>query len=163
MRSFLEVELLNADEGMTEFEKIGRLTTLITECRDLRDLSARCIRGRFIEPLRQGNVELFFDSNAKLVGAATWAHVSEEVEKRLLHRHDLMLHPAEWNEGDSLWLIDVLAPHGNLKYVLRKLFSHSLAPASSVRYLRKNRGRTIIKTIARSASSRYLRAEEGSQ
>ena len=43
------------------------------------------------------------------VAYASWAEVSEEVEKRIL-AGVVRLAPPDWNSGDRLWLIDVVAP-----------------------------------------------------
>lgn len=51
---------------------------------------------------------------------ATWARLTAEAEARLVAGHR-RLSPADWNGGDRLWLIDLIAPFGGMEGILRDL------------------------------------------
>ncbi|MCR4377236.1 MAG: toxin-activating lysine-acyltransferase [Rhodospirillales bacterium] len=51
---------------------------------------------------------------------ATWARLTEEAEARLTAGHR-RLAPADWNGGDRLWLVDLIAPFGGMEGILRDL------------------------------------------
>jgi cytolysin-activating lysine-acyltransferase len=61
-----------------------------------------------IPPVRLRQIR-FFGQDGAIDGFATWAMVSEEVEKRLLSGNR-RLAPADWRSGDRAWLIDLVAP-----------------------------------------------------
>jgi cytolysin-activating lysine-acyltransferase len=61
-----------------------------------------------IPPVRLRQIRFFGEKNA-IDGFATWAMVSEEVEKRLL-TGNRRLAPTDWRSGDRAWLIDLVAP-----------------------------------------------------
>lgn len=69
----------------------------------------------------------------------SWARLTEEAEKRIM-QGQLRLKPNEWNAGDRIWLVDVVAPYGNADEVFAYLSSK----------LFKNRN---VKTFAMSQSS----------
>lgn len=51
---------------------------------------------------------------------ASWARMNEEGEHRLL-AGNRRLSPADWNNGGTVWLIDLVCPHGDPEAVLRDL------------------------------------------
>lgn len=51
---------------------------------------------------------------------ATWARLTAEAEARLVAGHR-RLSPADWNGGDRLWLVDLIAPFGGVEGILRDL------------------------------------------
>ncbi|MBY0445722.1 MAG: toxin-activating lysine-acyltransferase [Burkholderiales bacterium] len=74
-------------------------------------------------------IEFYFDASGSPIGYFTWAFLACDVEKRLLHDNNtFFLHPSEWNEGESIWILDICFPKGvslNLKNEIIKKFSQS--------------------------------------
>lgn len=63
--------------------------------------------------VRQNNVPIAYVS---------WAYLDENVEARIASGRGVpKLAPHEWNLGDRLWVIDVIAPFGGAKEILQKL------------------------------------------
>lgn len=62
----------------------------------------------------------FFQMENRPFGFAVWASVSDEVEKRL-EKGLGKLTSAEWKSGNHLWLIDVIAPYGQVDKILNDL------------------------------------------
>jgi cytolysin-activating lysine-acyltransferase len=56
----------------------------------------------------------------KPVAYVSWASVNEETEARI-KQGMTKLKPAEWQQGESLWIIDVIAPFGGTQQVFKQL------------------------------------------
>lgn len=54
------------------------------------------------------------------IGYASWAFISEEAEQRLMSGAR-RLQPAEWNAGDRIWLMDLVAPFGGMENIIKEL------------------------------------------
>lgn len=72
------------------------------------------------------------------VAYASWALVSEEVEKRLM-AGERRLAPGEWRSGDRLWLIDLVAPFGGTERIVADLRARVLT-SREVKTLRPGPG-----------------------
>lgn len=77
-----------------------------------------------IEPLLRDRVAIAFaknesdqrDANPAPVGVAIWASVSEEVDAKINEQVKAGVFPTrlaqdEWTSGETLWLLDILAPN----------------------------------------------------
>ncbi|MBW4550802.1 MAG: toxin-activating lysine-acyltransferase [Aphanocapsa sp. GSE-SYN-MK-11-07L] len=86
-----------------------------------------------------------FDEEGKPVSYLIWAYLAPDVERRILTSFSLELHESEWNEGSSLWIVDLVAPYGHLKHVLRFVRDQLFLNEPRVRYLRTNqRNRRVV-------------------
>lgn len=72
-----------------------------------------------LPPLILNQFKLYLKDEAP-VAYASWAFVSEDVEKRLA-TGQLRLGPGDWKSGDRLWLIDLVAPFGGAQEILKDL------------------------------------------
>lgn len=88
-------------------------------------------------PIGLGQIQVFFDPVMHTpVGYVTWAWLSAEVEERWKNDPSMLLHYSEWNEGDRLWIMDLVAPFGHAPDIARHLRRHGFpghARASSLR------------------------------
>jgi cytolysin-activating lysine-acyltransferase len=76
----------------------------------------------FVAPaLLLGTYRIFRDPQ-KPIGVALWGKVSPEVLERL-NSGILRLHPAEWNSGEIVRLIDLVAPFGHTDAMIADLKS----------------------------------------
>jgi cytolysin-activating lysine-acyltransferase len=55
------------------------------------------------------NQYCLFHDQARPVGAALWAFLSEEAEAKL-SLNPVRLRPDDWKSGDRCWLVDLIAP-----------------------------------------------------
>jgi cytolysin-activating lysine-acyltransferase len=55
------------------------------------------------------------------LGFASWAYLGEEAEERIVTKGIRRLMPTDWKSGESLWLIDFLAPFGKPEEMLKEL------------------------------------------
>lgn len=70
--------------------------------------------------IRLRQIEFYFDSRGQPAGYVTWAFLTDQVAQEYATDHDRLLHLSEWNEGEHLWVIDVVAPGGNLRALLAR-------------------------------------------
>jgi len=70
-------------------------------------------------PLIAGQCKLYMKKEYP-VSFISWAFLNQEAEKRLLQNGG-KLRPDEWNCGDRLWVIDIVAPFGDVDNMLRDL------------------------------------------
>lgn len=119
--------------------------------------TAAYLRDVLLPAARQGNLEIFFNIDGNPVAFVVWAKLGRAAEKKLLGK--LQVPPAEdqLNSGDSLWLLDLVAPFGNLKYVLAALRDLTFADEHRVRYVRRRLTRVIAKEVDRSSCSNFFR------
>lgn len=61
-----------------------------------------------------------FPGKNQPIGIALWASLTEEAENRLLSGN-VRLAPQDWNAGDRLWLVELLAPFGHQDVMLTDL------------------------------------------
>lgn len=61
--------------------------------------------------IRQNNIPIAYIS---------WAYLDEDTEYRV-KQGILKLKPSDWQQGDRLWIIDVIAPFGGAKQLLQRL------------------------------------------
>ena len=53
-----------------------------------------------------------FDRGGIPIGYWTWAYLASDVEIRLRYDQNAVLHESEWNEGNSLWVMELAAYAG---------------------------------------------------
>ena len=75
-----------------------------------------------LPPIMLGQYFDFRDDDDDLTGFFTWANLTEEAETGYLER-TRKLQPDDWNAGDGsrIWMIDVLAPFGGLRAMIREV------------------------------------------
>lgn len=115
---------------------VGSVLWLMTHSPAHRHLFVTDLEWLLLPPIALGQFYLWRRSNYP-VGVATWALLSDEVEKRLTNGVR-RLAPAEWKSGENLWLMDFIVPFGGkdaaLKELREKVFkdknAKTLRPAS---------------------------------
>ncbi len=70
-------------------------------------------------PLIAGQCKLYMKKEYP-VSFISWAFLNEEAEKRLFQNGG-KLRPEDWNCGDRLWIIDIVAPFGGVENMLHDL------------------------------------------
>jgi cytolysin-activating lysine-acyltransferase len=103
----------------TVAQMLGEIVWLMTQSpvhRQLRigDLEWLCMPALLLEQYR------IFQGPQAPAAVAFWASVSEATEQRLLDG-GAKLQPEEWNGGDRLWLMELIAPFGAQDEILADL------------------------------------------
>ena len=74
-------------------------------------MSVANLRSAFEPPIALNQYRLFrFDNVPR--GLITWARLSAEAERRYVAGE--LLQPRDWQSGDRLWLLDMIAPYRGL-------------------------------------------------
>jgi hemolysin-activating ACP:hemolysin acyltransferase len=116
---------------------------------------------RVLEPaLRHRSIKFYFNSRGDEVGFAVWALLAPGVEDQFTRNRQWDLHISEWNEGDNLWMIDLVAPHGHLRKIIDDL-DGIFEKFRTVSYCRVKRGKTLQKTWARVGRNRFRLVQSG--
>ena len=131
----------NFDDPESEFER--HLSTNFGHA--VRVLTSSSRRTEALQPLgvhlwpavRLNQIGFLFNSRGSPVAFATWAFVTDEVAQSLLGDPNYCMDISEWNEGDQLWLVDFVAPFGEARNLVRKLFAAYLPGAWRVRGIRR--------------------------
>jgi hemolysin-activating ACP:hemolysin acyltransferase len=98
--------------------------------------------------LTHKQIKFYFNARGEPVGYVVWAFVAPDVEERFAQGHKSM-HISEWNEGSALWIVDLLAPYGNIKEILCDLRDTVFIQHQTVRYARFKRGKVLCKELCR--------------
>ena len=87
--------------------------------------------------VRLNQIGFLYNSKGSPVAFATWAFVTDEVAQSMLADPNYCMDISEWNEGDQLWLVDFVAPFGEARNLVRKIFAVYLPGAWRVRGIRR--------------------------
>ena len=85
-------------------EQYGLASYVCAQARIFRD--ALSLNQWIMPPILHEQIMFVFDRGGIPLGYWTWAYLASDVESRLLCDHNARLHDSEWNEGDSLWIMD---------------------------------------------------------
>ncbi len=141
-----------------ESARLGLAVMLLAKIPSRGNTSIRVFARTILEAIRQHNIKFYYDCDGIAVAYALWAYLEPATETRILTKHSTVLEPDEWNAGSSLWIIDLIAPLGNLLYVLDDLRDNVFKEEQAVRYLRHKNGRFIAKEISRDSHCHFFRA-----
>jgi len=97
-----------------------------------------------LPPLHHGQYRLFH-RNGKPIGYVSWAWFSQEVEDRFLGGgYHLTL--ADWKSGDLPWIIELVAPYGDIKLIRQTLRDQKIfpRPVKAIRPEKNGKGRIVM-------------------
>jgi hemolysin-activating ACP:hemolysin acyltransferase len=105
-------------------EQVGLAATLMGQSPRYRGYPIAVIH-LWLEPaIRHDQIKFFFDESGIPVGYMTWAWLTEDTEFRLIHDRTILLHISEWNEGDRLWILDLILINADIRTRLREAAIH---------------------------------------
>ena len=136
---------------------IGAATLLLGNAKG-RQRSMDYLAAMLLPAARQGKLEIFVNVDGLPVAYVVWAKLGKQAEQKLLSNLRVMPEEHDLDSGDSLWILDLVAPYGNIKYLLAELRDRNFADAFRVRYLRSKNGRMMAKEIDRSSCTHFFRS-----
>jgi hemolysin-activating ACP:hemolysin acyltransferase len=86
-----------------------------------------------------------FDKSGEPIAYWTWAFLSREVESSVISDYNFTLHEGDWNESNSLWIMELVAPCGyinDIVYYIRCMFSNTHDTINVRKPLRKTSSTT---------------------
>jgi cytolysin-activating lysine-acyltransferase len=112
---------MRQDRESAEFlERVGRVATVMGRSPQYCQYPIACIQ-LWLEPaIRHDQIKFFHNESGVVVGYMTWAWLAEDTEDRLIHDPSVLLHISEWNEGDRLWILDLVLLSGDIRARLRE-------------------------------------------
>jgi cytolysin-activating lysine-acyltransferase len=117
------------------YEKIGIASWLMTKSSEYSQYPAACISA-WIEPaVLHDQIHFFLGPDQRPTGYFTWAFLAPDTERRLISDPDVLFHISEWNEGDRLWIMDLVLVGDDLRTRIqdvRRMFPQQ-SIASSIR------------------------------
>ena len=114
-----EIAAKQAKALLAKLPLLGPVVWLYMHAPSHKHLFVADIEWMLVPPMTLNQYKLYMKEEAPLA-YASWAFVDEETEKRLLSGR-VRLAPKEWRSGDRLWLIDLVAPFGGGKDVLKDI------------------------------------------
>ncbi|GJJ05044.1 hypothetical protein RugamoR64_55820 [Duganella rhizosphaerae] len=156
--SYLQVYDSGSDEFLRQYEILGRVTSLMSKSASHAQLPLSYLARVWLPAIRHNNVKCYFNDDGEIVAMLAWAFLSEATIQRLCDSGRMDLHLSEWNEGDQLWIVDFLAPHGNLRYVLRNMRDQLFPGQKRISYCRYKRDHILLKSVTRSDQSAFFRS-----
>lgn len=105
---------------------LGEITWLMTQSKSHRLMFIGDLEWIAMPPMLLRQYRLFRDDNKTPCGLALWAKVNDEVEQRLMTMGTARLKPDDWNSGENVWLIDLIAPFGRQAEMLEELKGSAL-------------------------------------
>jgi len=135
---------------MSKEELVGAAIMLMLESKPHRRCTLAYGAKVLHEAVRQHNIKFFFGNDGALVAFAVWAYVDLITIERLTATPSRPLLAPEWNEGSELWMVDLIAPYGNVRSVWRDLRSTVFVNESEVRFVSgSNNGSLVHKQFRR--------------
>lgn len=107
-------------------------------------ISLRSIYAWLRVPIRLDQIILLFGENKTPEGYVTWAWVTPETATRLAGGDGRAPFPEEWNDGTLLWIVDIVAPFGQLSPLISAVRSHFADRADGFGYLDRRRRKMRI-------------------
>ena len=126
-------------------EQLGLAAELMYRSNHYRQFPVACL-GAWIKPaieLRQ--MYFLFDHEGQPLSYWTWAFLAPDVEDRWKYDARVRLHESEWNEGDHLWIMDLVCQRGYLRSVIAYMQRYMFAHHNKAFSLRRKRDGTTRK------------------
>jgi cytolysin-activating lysine-acyltransferase len=126
------------DSDAGEFARqLGAVTSLMLQVKNYRYYPMACLLAWIIPPIQLSQIKVFYADNGMPIGYITWAWLAPDVEARWIADPRAMLHISEWNEAESLWIMDFVAVPGMGRMLLRHIREAFLPDQSAAKSLRR--------------------------
>ncbi len=103
-----------------QFGAYGKLSWLASFCPLHQRYSPALLRSFFLPAVTHDCVRFFANDKGVTAAALIWARLSDEVSNRMIFDNRP---PAlkDWNSGENLWFLDLIAPFGHGAQIARHL------------------------------------------
>ena len=158
-KTYLAVYDESSDLNIEVHTKCGYALDLISTSPQM-GRPAVVMRELLIPAIKHDFIKFYFNCDGVVVGYVIWAFLAIETEQRIIRTGSLQLHPSEWNEGESLWILDFIARPGHAKYILAHLRDDLFHDPESLRYFRCRNKQLIIKEVSRLSKLTFFRQQK---
>lgn len=125
------------DRKIDYFEALGMMTQLALQSPLHRRWYIGDIEVNFLPALHAGQCKIYLDENRLPTSLVTWALVDDEAST-LLKEHGRTPPHDRWSAGDNLWFIDVIAPFGHPRHLIRDLHDNHFPAVDVAHAVRRN-------------------------
>ncbi|MFC5550775.1 toxin-activating lysine-acyltransferase [Massilia aerilata] len=143
MKNFL---LLHEDQAQSTVQSLGALTQIMTASKAHQTRDMAYFRHVINSLLAHDQIVILYNARKEAVAYYCWAFLAPDVEKRVISTGQWNLHISEWNEGTSLWLVDLAAPFGHINMVVRNMKQRFITQPR-IRYGRIQATRYVVREI----------------
>lgn len=105
--------------GFDKVAVVGNVVWLMTQSAAHKHMFMDDLNNLVLPPVALGQYRLWRNDQNPLA-VATWAFLNEEAENRLKQDVKSLL-PDDWNSGEALWLMDIIAPFGGNEKIVEEL------------------------------------------
>jgi cytolysin-activating lysine-acyltransferase len=98
---------------LTIAQAFGEITWLLTQSATHKHLPLEMLERTIMPPLMLNQFHIFY-YNKQPLAFATWAYLTEDIEKAILEhleaKNPALLDIKAWKSGERLWLMDLICP-----------------------------------------------------
>lgn len=125
----------------------GEISWMLTRSTGHRHLFIGDLEWLILAPVTRSQFRLYRDEEQKPVGLILWAYLTEESEK-LIEAGNSRLRPQDWNNGDRLWIIEVIDLAGNRVEAMLNDLKQNVFPDTPIKLIRvTNEGKRETTTL----------------
>ncbi len=126
-------------------EKIGLVAELMCQSPTYRNFPLACLSTWITPAIEHRQIYFLFDSAGNPLAYWTWAFLAPDVEERWKHDPKVLFHESEWNEGEQLWIMDMVCQRGYLRSVIAYIQSSMFPGKKQALSLRRNKDGSVKK------------------
>src|SRR3990170_2886239 len=140
------IDYLEGEKDRVLATRLGHAMRLLAGC-PRREVPVKTAVQGLWPAIQLGQIVFLYNSRGVPVAYATWMHVTEEVASSLRDHPEDALDVSERNEGDLLWITDIVAPYGDIRALVKKMRQCVPLNGGKVRGSRWNGARTKRRLI----------------
>lgn len=126
-------------------EQVGIALTLMWKVPGRKELTLDQLVNRLETPIRLEQIYFVYNKYNRPIAFFTWAMLARDVELKIVREREPRLHESEWNEGNSLWIMDMVAPFGGVAQIVGKMKREIFKGNDRAYSFRDKAGRRIIR------------------
>jgi len=142
------------DSPVTDYQQslacnLGYVTQILFDT-ERRAFRIYALAAQIWPAIRLRQIQIIVNERGAPVGYAVWAFLTQKTAQAMCLKENFLPHLSEWNEGDQLWLIDIVAPYGHLKTLVKTLRNTTFSRFSHVNAVKRHKDGSV-KAVVRLA------------
>jgi cytolysin-activating lysine-acyltransferase len=102
-----------------------------------RSLAISTLGSWAFNAFRHKQLHIFFSIDGRPIGYVIWGQFEQAFERKYCDSPDAPIHPNDWNEGDRLWILDLVVLGGYFREVAHHMKSVLFPEYAEARWLRR--------------------------
>ncbi|WP_161057825.1 toxin-activating lysine-acyltransferase [Duganella levis] len=145
----MKIDNKQSDKSKIRAIICGNIFQIIATASSHQHLGTAYLTDVVLPAIAHRNVKVYFNDMGVPVGYVIWAYLSDDVEKKFKEENNYKMHISEWNEGKSLWIIDLLAPFGHFKNICRDIKKNVFRESKEINFFAAAPGRNTLRKYFR--------------